>query len=77
MAKKSRPSRPGIERFDDRAGCPRFRLVARNGAVLMTSEAYDTAQGRDKGVRSVVRVMREYIKAVESVMEAPGVPGLE
>ena len=44
-----------FERKDTRAGKYRFNLKAVNGQVIGTSESYNTAASREKGVASVGR----------------------
>lgn len=44
---------PKFEVYQDRAGAYRFRLKARNGAIIATSEAYTTKAACENGVESV------------------------
>ncbi len=43
-----------FEIFKDKNGKFRFRLKAANGEIIATSEAYETQQGCEKGIASVV-----------------------
>ena len=43
-----------FEIFKDKNGKFRFRLKAANGEIIATSEAYETKQGCEKGIASVV-----------------------
>lgn len=40
------------ETKDNAAGKPMFNLKATNGQVILTSEAYESAAGRDNGISS-------------------------
>jgi uncharacterized protein YegP (UPF0339 family) len=40
------------ERFNDKAGKPRFNLKAANSQVIGVSEGYSTPQARDQGIAS-------------------------
>jgi uncharacterized protein YegP (UPF0339 family) len=51
--------RLGFEPFTDAAGKPRFRLVARNGLTLASSEAYSSERERDKGIAAARRAVHE------------------
>lgn len=44
-------SNPRFELYRDRAGQWRFRLRARNGTVVASSEAYRTRAGCEKGIQ--------------------------
>ena len=45
-----------IEQFVDEAGAPRYRLVAANGEILTSSEAYSTVWNRSRAVRRLSRL---------------------
>lgn len=36
-----------------------FTVTAANGKVLVTSETYKTKQGRDKGVKALVKIIKK------------------
>jgi len=42
-----------FERITDKAGQPRFNLLAGNGQVIGTSESYSSTSARDHGIESV------------------------
>ncbi len=44
---------PKFEWFKDKAGKFRFRLVAANGEIIATSEAYNSKDGCVSGIESV------------------------
>jgi uncharacterized protein YegP (UPF0339 family) len=44
------PPRLVFERFRDKAGQHRFRIVAANGEIVAQSEAYERAVDRDKTI---------------------------
>lgn len=44
-----------FERRETKAGKARFNLKASNGQVIGTSESYESASARDKGIASVAR----------------------
>lgn len=44
-----------FEVYQDKAGKFRFRLLARNGQVVATGEAYETKAAAKKGCASVAR----------------------
>lgn len=44
---------PRFELYQDRAGCFRFRLRARNGAIIAVSESYASRTGCVSGIASV------------------------
>ncbi len=44
---------PKFEWFKDKAGKFRFRLVAANGEIIATSEAYNSKDGCVNGIESV------------------------
>ena len=48
-----------IEIFRDRSGGHRFRVRARNGRVLASSQAYADRWGARKGAAALWRVLRE------------------
>jgi len=37
-----------------------FTVCGKNGKVILTSETYKTKQGREKGIKSLERVMAQY-----------------
>ena len=51
--KKARHSNPKFEMYRDRAGEYRFRLRARNGAIIAVSDGYGTRSACENGVESV------------------------
>ena len=66
-----------IEKFNDRAGEARFRLVAPNGEIMMSSEGYDSPSNRDRGLDSLLMVFGcrvEETLAGERITEAKGGP---
>ena len=44
---------PKFELYLDRSGAYRFRLKARNGEIIATSEAYAAHSGCENGIESV------------------------
>ena len=46
-------SHPKFELYQDKAGQYRFRLKARNGEIIATSEAYTTKAACENGIESV------------------------
>ena len=50
---------PRFEIYRDRAGAWRFRLRARNGAVVASSEPYAGRAGCENGIQSVRRLITE------------------
>lgn len=47
------PANPRFEMFRDRAGRYRFRLRARNGKVILSSQGYSSRRACENGVESV------------------------
>lgn len=56
-AKESAPS-PKFEIYQDRRGDFRFRLLARNGKIIATSEGYTSKQACCDGIRAVRQCAR-------------------
>lgn len=54
---------PKFEMYEDKAGQYRFRLTARNGQIIATSEAYTTKSACENGIASVQK------NAPEAVIE--------
>ena len=48
-----------VEIFRDKSGGHRFRVRARNGRVLASSQAYADRWGARKGAAALVRLLRE------------------
>jgi hypothetical protein len=46
----------GVEAFHDEVGSPRFRVRGRNGEIVLSSEAYSSAQARDESLDRLLRV---------------------
>lgn len=44
---------PKFEMYKDKAGCFRFRLKARNGEIIATSESYTSRAACENGIESV------------------------
>jgi len=47
--------KPKFELFIDSVGEYRFRLVAPNGKIVLSSEGYTSRHGAKKGIRSIKR----------------------
>ena len=45
-----------IEKFNDKAGESRFRLVGPNGETMLSSEGYSTPGNRDRAILAVLAV---------------------
>ena len=52
-----------IEIFKDKSGRHRFRVRARNGRILASSQAYAHRAGAYKGAAALRRVMQEAVEA--------------
>lgn len=58
-----------FERSTGKAGKHRFNLKASNGQVILTSQGYADASGRDNGIESIrkhARDVRNFVKATSS-----------
>lgn len=51
--KENAPKDERFERLTDKAGSPRFNLLAGNGQVIGTSESYSSVAARENGIESV------------------------
>jgi uncharacterized protein YegP (UPF0339 family) len=53
--KKNAPNESMYERKETKSGKHMFNLKATNGQVIGTSESYESAASRDKGIESVMK----------------------
>ncbi|MCY3822909.1 MAG: DUF1508 domain-containing protein [Nitrospinae bacterium] len=57
-----------VEIFRDKSGRHRFRVRARNGRVLASSQAYADRSGARKGAAALCRVLQQVAKAGDSLV---------
>ena len=57
-----------VEIFRDESGRHRFRVRARNGRVLASSQAYADRPGARKGAAALCRVLQQVAKAGDSLV---------
>ncbi len=68
MRAVKRSGRRPIEIFEDESGRHRFRVRAKNGRILASSQAYAGRVGAHKGAASLRRLMREANDGEDSLM---------
>lgn len=68
MSAVKRPEHRPVEIFRDKSGRHRFRVRARNGRVLASSQAYAGRSGARKGAAALCRVLRQVANAGDSLV---------
>ena len=71
MAAVKRPKHRPVEIFRDKSGRHRFRVRARNGRVLASSQAYAGRRGARKGAAALLRAMQE-VAGLEGLFQGEG-----
>ena len=68
MRAVKRPEHRPVEIFSDESGRHRFRVRARNGRVLASSQTYAGRSGARKGAAALCRVLQQVAKAGDSLV---------
>ena len=68
MRAVKRPEHRPVEIFADESGRHRFRVRARNGRVLASSQTYAGRSGARKGAAALCRVLQQVAKAGDSLV---------